>query len=84
VFIEKAAGEDRCNKDEGHAWRSKMERRRDSTRGRGWRVPKRVEEAKKREERKEEEEEEEGKKVKIEQARRTRIGFAQGACRCSN
>lgn len=25
VFIEKAAGEDRCNRDEGHAWRSKME-----------------------------------------------------------
>lgn len=33
VFIEKAAGEDRCNKDEGHAWRSKMERRRDGTEG---------------------------------------------------
>lgn len=47
----------------------------------GGRVPKRVQGIKKREERKEKKKE---KKVKIEQARRTRIGFAQGACRCSN
>lgn len=80
MFIEKAAGEDRCNKDEGHAWRSKMGGG-ETAQGERRRVLKRVEEAKKKEEGKE--------KKKRKRSRSNRQGerglvLSQGACRCSN